>query len=173
MIDLSLEQHDFFISALLNGLRVFNGRSPPFGAAILIELHEHNETAANWNERSSIAMFYLNDTTSEIAHPLRIPECLDVEHCTVKQFATSVSDLALSREQWVKECHDEVADDDQLADYNPLLGKTYRFNKGDLIKGVCLIVVATLGVVFVILIAINFIKERRHDNRAFKQKLLK
>ena len=148
---------------------MFNGLSPPFGAAILFELHKHNETATDWNESSSIAMFYLNDTQSNVAHPLRIPDCLDAEHCTVKRFAASVSDLVLTRQQWAKECNTM---DDQLTDYNPLLGRTYKFNKGDLIKGVCLIVVATLAVVFLVLIAINFFKERRHDNRAFKQKLL-
>ena len=168
MIDLFSEQHDFFLSALLNGLEVYNGQSPPFGATVFFELREHNRTAPAWDEAHSIGIFYLNETQSNAPHPLRIPACSTVDHCTIKQFASAVSDLVLTRAQWAKECNGQG----HSSDYNPLLGRTYNFNKGDLIKGVCLIVVATLAVVFAVLITVIYLKERRHNNRAFKQKLL-
>lgn len=181
-----LEQHDYFISVLLKGLGVFNGLSPPFGATVFFELHEHNtdqnktdpnnadqhnKTAVSWDEANSIAIFYLNETETNEPYPLILDACLDTDHCTIKQFASAVSDLVLTRAQWVKECNGD--DDDVLpSDYNPLLGRTYKFNKGDLVKGVCLIVVATLAIVFAVLITINYFKTRRFEQQAFKQKLL-
>ena len=83
---------------------MFNSKIPPYGSTIIFELHYNNETKANWNEASSIKMFYLNETATDNLHPLNIPACVDANNCTIKQFASKISDLIITPKQWFKEC---------------------------------------------------------------------
>lgn len=61
-IFLTDKQHDTLVSILLAGLQVNNKLAPPFGSMVIFELHHHNESDPEWDNGSSIKIFYLNET---------------------------------------------------------------------------------------------------------------
>ena len=91
---------------------MYDGAIPYFGAMLIFELHEHNQTELvrlyghsnlNSDETHSINIFYLNDTNRN-PYQFKIPACSHTEICTVKQFLTSIVDYAITPEDWIKEC---------------------------------------------------------------------
>ena len=91
---------------------------PCYGAMLMFELHEHNETELvqlyghsnlAWDQTHSIKIFYLNDThlngnIADTTYLLKIPACLNTEICTIRQFSTTIAEFIISPEEWIKEC---------------------------------------------------------------------
>lgn len=96
--------HDSFLAVLLEALQINNKLPPPFGSTVIFELHQNNESGANWDESSSIKIFYFNETEKNDPYLMKIPACQDTDICTIKQFISSISDLLLSPQAWIKEC---------------------------------------------------------------------
>ena len=94
----------------------------PFGSILFFELHQHNKTESNlnWDEFNSIKIFYLNETNNlsyENFKPyeLRIPECSNIEFCTVKKFKESLEYYILDKSDWEKECKGELVEEKEDA----------------------------------------------------------
>ena len=92
---------------------MYDGATPYYGATIIFELHEHNQTELvqfyghsklDSDETHSIKIFYLNDTTRNDPYQFKIPACSHTEICTVKQFLKSIAHFAITPEDWIKEC---------------------------------------------------------------------
>lgn len=91
--------HDTQIAVLLNAFDVFNMRSPPFGSAIFIELYEINKDHI-------IKIYYLNDTESQKAILLTLPNCVNNKNeCHLGQFLHSIEELLPI--DWNHECRND------------------------------------------------------------------
>ncbi|RWS28315.1 lysosomal acid phosphatase-like protein 3 [Leptotrombidium deliense] len=86
--------HDTFIAILLHALGAFNMMSPPYGSSIIFELHSDGEHI--------IKSFYINETQTEIVHPLKISGCSDGENCKLGEFLHATEELI--PENWKREC---------------------------------------------------------------------
>ncbi|ESP01199.1 hypothetical protein LOTGIDRAFT_139839 [Lottia gigantea] len=87
--------HDTTVAALLNALQVFNKISPPYTAAVIMELHEKNNNY-------SVNLFYKNNTYPEPTslHKLSIPDCQF--DCPLDQFIKLTKDRVPV--DWHAEC---------------------------------------------------------------------
>ncbi|RWS27799.1 lysosomal acid phosphatase-like protein 3 [Leptotrombidium deliense] len=90
-----LSTHDTKLAAILNALQVFNKLPPPFGSAMLIELH----SASNSH---FVKSFYLNETYSEKPVPLSYPFCNHRKVCELETFVNYIEKYSLK--DWEKEC---------------------------------------------------------------------
>ncbi|XP_023219527.1 lysosomal acid phosphatase-like [Centruroides sculpturatus] len=97
--------HDANIAALLNALKIFNGRAPPFCAAIVVEFHKIQDT-------SCVKVFYSNATNPESGeqrvHLMTLPDC-GLACCPLDTFVAITRDLVPV--DWEKECQLQTEDD--------------------------------------------------------------
>lgn len=122
-------QHDTQISVLLSALKEFNNLAPPFGATVLLELHQELEDRSPF-----LKLFYLNVTESERPFELSLNDCKRFDaaesvqpvqaqnqsnHCTLERFHRSIKDLI--PKDWQVECENFDRLDDER--------KIYRFKK--------------------------------------------
>lgn len=95
------------VKALLASLGVDNEQTPPFGSTVIFELHgesdKSNSTEPNSTGSNRVRMFYLNETETGNVHHLQIPGCQDP--CTVDKFASLVTPLSLSRDEYDAKCN--------------------------------------------------------------------
>lgn len=103
-----MTQHDTLIALLLNSLKVFNYKAPPYGSTIIFELHQHNRTD------HMIRILYLNETELESPHSLLLPGCDYQETCHLGQFLHSIEDLI--PENWRRECGLSIVDENDPND---------------------------------------------------------
>lgn len=88
--------HDSQLAPLLSALQVFNNISPPYGAALLIELHKASD--ANW----LIKLAYMNETQEDAKpYPLSPPFC-ETGLCHLESFSSHISDYIPT--DWWEEC---------------------------------------------------------------------
>lgn len=97
--------HDTQLSVLLSALNVFNGLSPPFGSAVMLEIHQ------NQTQEPYIKTLYLNVTESESPYELELHNCGPASNgrqtCAVTNFHQMVSDLI--PDNWEEECENTTA----------------------------------------------------------------
>lgn len=90
--------HDANIAAFLNALKIFNGRAPPFCAAILVEYHEIHES-------SCVKVFYSNSSNPAVGEQhinlMTLPDCQQ-ECCPLETFANIMHPLIPI--DWKTEC---------------------------------------------------------------------
>ncbi|KPM10367.1 lysosomal acid phosphatase-like protein 3 [Sarcoptes scabiei] len=113
--------HDTQISVLLSALKEFNNLAPPFGATVLLELHQELEDRSPF-----LKLFYLNVTESERPFELSLNDCKRFDaaesvqpvqaqnqsnHCTLERFHRSIKDLI--PKDWQVECENFDRLDDE------------------------------------------------------------
>ncbi|CAG2164341.1 unnamed protein product [Oppiella nova] len=95
--------HDTQLSVFLSALNIYNGRSPPYGSTIFIELYE---TKCSDSERAhKLEVHYLNVTESEQTHRLPLNTCLmstNTTGCQLNGFLHSIQSLIPN--DWQNEC---------------------------------------------------------------------
>ncbi|KAG1706635.1 Testicular acid phosphatase [Nymphon striatum] len=91
--------HDTTLSIILDALSVYNGLQPPYGSAIIIELHDLGEGSINFGDYA-LKFLYRNSSVGE-PYPLLIPGCGSTM-CKFLVFTNLVSDLI--PEDIVSEC---------------------------------------------------------------------
>lgn len=96
--------HDIFLFNLLVDLGIANTEIPPFGSAIIFELHQVNES-------SMVRIRFLNENLSMNyrefkANPLRLAKYADLDRndYTVNEFLYSFSDLLMSEAEADRAC---------------------------------------------------------------------
>lgn len=92
--------HDIFLFNMLAGLGMPIDEIPPFGAAVIFELFIDDRAESNFDESSTIRIWYLNETLKENyldfrANPLRLPG-FDRDRYTVKEFLASFAHLLMT-----------------------------------------------------------------------------
>lgn len=96
------------IESAFNCFFINIGQIPPSGETIIFELHQQNNTHLIWDESSFIKVLLLNETNVDLSidklYLLKLPACNNTDFCSVRQFFTSVSDLILTPDEWIKEC---------------------------------------------------------------------
>lgn len=95
---------DIVISNLLVGLQAFDPIQhlvPPPASTLIIELHQApNQTDRDWDESSFVKVLYFNETVHPItSHPHLL------QNSIVKNFLSSISDLALNQNEWIQVCY--------------------------------------------------------------------
>ncbi|KAK7457316.1 hypothetical protein BaRGS_00039229, partial [Batillaria attramentaria] len=97
--------HDSTVAAVSQAMQVFNQKSPPYAAALLVELHQ-------MSDGYKVRLRYRNDTQQD-PYPLYHPACpQDTEYCPLDTFVKGTKDRV--PEDWAAECH--VVTDDEVAD---------------------------------------------------------
>nr|KAG5689052.1 hypothetical protein BaRGS_006448 [Batillaria attramentaria] len=98
-------KHDSTVAAVSQAMQVFNQKSPPYAAALLVELHQ-------MSDGYKVRLRYRNDTQQD-PYPLYHPACpQDTEYCPLDTFVKGTKDRV--PEDWAAECH--VVTDDEVAD---------------------------------------------------------
>lgn len=143
------------------------GRIPPYGVTIVFELHQKNSSHLNWDESSFIKILFLNETSvyPSTDNFYLLNACNNTDFCSVKNFFASVSDLILTPDEWIKECHAIVPIKRDL-----LLQEAYTVKKVDLIKDSCLIIISIIAIVLIVLIFIVIFKEK--VRQPYRQRLV-
>lgn len=135
--------HDTQLVVFLNALGVYNDLAPPFGASVMLEVHQRTPT-----DKPYLRLFYLNQTETNTPHELRLNDCInddsdlittnprssnrlhqhsEVGVCTVSKWIHSIEGLIPG--DWEKEC-DNVSVDELDGEYSRLwllYRKTYPF----------------------------------------------
>lgn len=95
---------DIVLDNLLVGLKVFepiHHLTPPPACAIIFELHQEPKLIdLDWDESSFVKMLYFNRT----AYPINSDPFV-LQNVTVRSFLSSISDLSLNRDDWIKACY--------------------------------------------------------------------
>lgn len=91
--------HDIFLFNLIQNLGFIMDELPPFGAAIIFELFVDRLARSNFEQSSSIRIWYLNETLTDYLHfkanPLRLPG-YDRDRYTVEEFLDSFAHLLMT-----------------------------------------------------------------------------
>lgn len=100
--------HDIFLFNMLAGLGMPTDEIPPFGAAVIFELFIDELARSNFDESSSVRIWYLNETLKENyldfkANPLRLPG-FDRDRYTVKEFLDSFAHLLMTPAEADRAC---------------------------------------------------------------------
>ena len=91
--------HDTMVSVLLQAMNQFNMLAPPYAATLFFELHKHCFNSATLSTICStpssskdfyIKIFYLNETETEVLHPILPPGCKSTVNCPLSQFTKAV-----------------------------------------------------------------------------------
>ena len=87
--------HDTTLTALMMALDIFNGKIPPYGATLLIELHEKWNSAQNNTNEYFVRAFYHNETVinTGIPHSIQWTNCQNLVDCPLNQYLTSTQHL--------------------------------------------------------------------------------
>jgi len=89
--------HDTMISVVLQAMNQYNNIAPPYAASIFFELRKHCFNSTSCSERSNdnyyVNIFYLNDTYSEVLHPIIPLGCKSAVKCPLDQFIKGVTPL--------------------------------------------------------------------------------
>ena len=93
--------HDDIIALLMHSLNIFNGLHPPFGAALLFELHEGLPGSNSYFLRA----FYYNATVINTGtpHAIQWRNCGNQFDCPIDQFFSSTKHLLYKN--FDKECN--------------------------------------------------------------------
>ncbi|XP_023218865.1 testicular acid phosphatase homolog isoform X2 [Centruroides sculpturatus] len=90
--------HDANVAALLGALKIFNGKAPPFGATVLVELHKFGDSTC-------VKVFYSNSSSPERDKPdvrsMKLPDCPS-ECCPLRAFINITRPLVPV--DWENEC---------------------------------------------------------------------
>lgn len=87
--------HDTKLAALLNAFDVFNRKLIPFGAAVLLELHQQSDSDSN---DFFVKVFYHNLTlTNATPYLLTLPDCDHQQNCPFNKFA-EISERLIPRD---------------------------------------------------------------------------
>lgn len=93
-------QHDITIQALLQNLEVFQNNVPPYCAAVIIELHEHQKG------EFFVEIYYKNDSSKDETYlfPVLFSKCKTP--CPLDEFAKLASEHVPT--DWEAECRVEI-----------------------------------------------------------------
>ena len=97
--------HDTEVAGLMSAFNIFNGMPPPFGAAILLELHQKKNSSGKSGEDFFVKVFYYNETVinSGFPHSVQWRDCQDLYDCPFNQYLDSTKHLLY--EDYDKECN--------------------------------------------------------------------
>ena len=91
--------HDTMIAGVLSSLQAFNKLAPPYAASLFFELHRINSSDV-------VQIFYLNETYSQVLHPITPPGCdKPPSPCSLAAFAAAMQPII--PENWSKECNED------------------------------------------------------------------
>ena len=96
--------HDTLLALLMHSLNIYNESPPPFGAALLFELHEKMDSQTK-KGNYFVRVFYHNETVinSGTPHSMQLKNCQNLFDCPIDQFFNSTKHLLY--ENFDKECH--------------------------------------------------------------------
>jgi hypothetical protein len=103
--------HDSGVASYLSNYRVFNGLQPPYAAAVLIELHQnedsttYDDTYEGWFVRMRYFNYSINSLDDDIPEPtlLTLPGC-DVEDCPLSKFIEISEPLGMEFSEYEEKC---------------------------------------------------------------------
>lgn len=103
--------HDIFLFNMLVDLAIPNLEIPPFGSAIIFELHTDSAAKSNFEKSSIVRIRYLNQNLSKTysefkANPLRLSKyaALGRDNYTVDEFLASFAGLLISEDEADQAC---------------------------------------------------------------------
>jgi hypothetical protein len=101
--------HDTMVSVLLQALNQYNMLAPPYAATLIFELHKHcfNSSVVSCssygtNEHFYVKIFYLNETDTEVLHPILPLGCQSTAKCPLDNFVSALRPLFIH--DWESEC---------------------------------------------------------------------
>ncbi|XP_054169317.1 uncharacterized protein LOC128966494 [Oppia nitens] len=96
--------HDITMNAYMQAMDIFNDQLPPFGSALIFELHRHNYSTDPL-KGYFVKIFYQNETTigKEMPHQLQWTNCMGVTDCPLDKYFDTTKPFLY--EDFDKECN--------------------------------------------------------------------
>ena len=97
--------HETEVAALMHAFNIFNDEVPPYGSALIFELHQNSNNSSQTDNDFYVKVFYHNETliNSGFPHSVQWTDCQNLYDCPFNQYLDSTKYLLY--EDYDKECN--------------------------------------------------------------------